>query len=598
MRKAHSYHVLSRRLATRATFALALVPATGWLLLSCSTSRTPAEGESPSPKPPLHSVPGADARSGAPAKRAAGTMTRLVGLATRPPAGTLAGAGTGARGASSRGTPPHAGAGFRTAVPKPPMHFDGRIPPDLPPFPGGVDGTEFFPDPFFYGEETWDGLEVRLQLYLAYQHKDLAAVAVARNLPESALEEYERLERTLEARPVTETILRDIHDTLVDWARRARTVLLIRLGRFGEASACIGTIHWASNPADTAWRDFLEAALAARANRDMDSSARYLRVAETLRQLLPGPPWTPRATGPAPAMAARHADRLDRLRAYVLWFDPLATVQPWGVYSPLLTQRALWVRALAATLAASGDPGARRSATEALLEHLLDAPKIEVDRSRLTPAIEAARQTAPLDALVAAEAAVKTAERTRPRTSVERLQGMPTGDSYLDVLGQAGSPPVGRTEKLSLDDTAHRAWTERHVEAINAAIEQGRPGDVGPLLDEMIAELEAYPFDSRYFNIKRVRNEGIRLLVLTGQPDRALAMLDGFYPLQDLDYRVPCRKGVLEAMRGRIQLEAGRLDAAHGALTRALTHTRRWLGYVDRYRGTVLPPPAIDEPSP
>ncbi len=468
---------------------------------------------------------------------------------------------------------------------RPPERFNGRIPPDLPPVPMGVDGTRFIPDPFFYGEETWDGLEIRLQLYLAYQYKDLAVVDVAQNRLDAALDRYRRLEQRLTARPVDEVILRDIHEALLDWARRAQCVLLVRLGDRNAASTCLMRVHWGTGKGEAAWRDFLQGALRGVTAGETGVEGSLAAVAARYRELLPGPPWTPRATGPAPTMADRHRDRLDRVHAYVVWFDPLATRQPWGVYGPAQTQRALWARAIAATLAAHLEPASRRAALSALLDGLVKAPDIAVARAQLEPLVQAAGPVDPMDALVTAETAAQTRDRVQPHTSADLIQGMPTGDSYLDLLGQAGSPPVGKTEKLSLDDPEHRAWTAHYVDAINNAIAEGRTGDIAPLLQKMIRELDAYPFDSRYFNIKRVRNEGIRLLVLTGQPDRALSLLDGFFPLQDLDYRVPCRQGVLEAVRGRILLEAGKLDKAREAFSRALGHTERWLGYMDRYRG-------------
>ncbi len=509
--------------------------------------------------------------------------------------------GTGEPEGESSGGHPQGTARPAAQGTRPPERFNGRIPPDLPPVPRGVDGTEFIPDPFFYGEETWDGLEIRLQLYLAYQHKDLAMVAVAdQDLP-TALAHYRRLGQALAERPVSEVILRDIHQALEDWALRAQCVLLVRMGRQDPAAACLERVRWGAAPGDAAWHAFLQVALHDPARTD--PTGPWPRLEARYRRLLPGPPWKPRTEGPASTMAERHRDRLDRLRAYIVWFDPLVTRQPWGVYGPADTQRALWARAVAVVLAEHETPAARKEALAPLWALLDAAPAVRVDQAVLGSVVESPGPVPLLDALVAAENAVQTLEHLQPRTSVEKLQGMPTGDSYLDVLGQAGAPPVGRTEKLSLDDPAHRAWTARYVDAINTAIEAGRAGEVATLLQAMIRELDAYPYDSRYFNIKRVRNEGVRLLVLTGHPDEALALLDGFFPLQDLDFRVPCRQGVLEAMRGRILLEAGRLEEARQAFQRALGHTRRWLSYMDRYRdapgpaGPARPPPSGGRPA-
>lgn len=463
------------------------------------------------------------------------------------------------------------------------MNFDGRIPPDLPPFPGGVDGTEFFPDPFFYGEETWDGLELRLQLYLAYQHKDLAVAALARGRPETARSHYEALAQALQARPVRESILRDIHAALIDWATRAQAALEVVSMTPTAASTLLNQVPWKNDPADTAWRRFLDAAIRFRENDPKEACTLAKQGAGILRRLLPGPPWRPIAHGPAPTMADRHRDRLDRVQAYVRWFNPFSTREIWGQYDQVETTRSLWVRMTAATLAQCGDATQRAKAVQALLDHLPESAGLTVDRNRLLRGVSTGPQD-PIALLTLADTSIETDEQAHPQTSVERLQGMPTGDSYLDLLGQAGAPAVGRTRKLSLDDPDHRAWTAQYATAINQAIARGDVAQIGPILEHMISELNQHSFDSKYFNIKRVRNEGIRLLVATGQPDQALALLQGFFPLQDLDFRVPNRRGVLEAIRGRILLAAGRLDEAEQAFRQALDHTRRWLEYVDRYR--------------
>jgi hypothetical protein len=142
---------------------------------------------------------------------------------------------------------------------------------------------------------------------------------------------------------------------------------------------------------------------------------------------------------------------------------------------------------------------------------------------------------------------------------------------------------------LSLEDPAHRARITEVVTQMNTALAEGRAEEALAGALELEKELAAAPYKSRYYNVKKVRDEVIRLGVLTGRFDDALQRVRAFYPLQDLDYRCPNRVGILKAMEGRVLLEAGKMDNAERLLREALQDTRRWLGYMDRFSATSGP---------
>lgn len=135
--------------------------------------------------------------------------------------------------------------------------------------------------------------------------------------------------------------------------------------------------------------------------------------------------------------------------------------------------------------------------------------------------------------------------------TVEGIGGMPTGDTLIDVGGEPGPKAIGRLEKLSLDEPAHRQWVEDTVYVLNARLNE-RPGAVLSVLKSRTDQLDAFKHGSRYYNIKQLRNEGVRVLAAAGHYDLARQVLAMNFPLHHQDWECPNREGILVALDARL----------------------------------------------
>ena len=139
----------------------------------------------------------------------------------------------------------------------------------------------------------------------------------------------------------------------------------------------------------------------------------------------------------------------------------------------------------------------------------------------------------------------------RPEFTVEGVGGMPTGDSLIDVGGEPGPKAIGTLEKLSLSEPVHRQWVEDTVYVLNARLNE-RPGAVLSLLKSRTDQLDAFKHGSRYYNIKQLRNEGVRVLAGRGHYDLARQVLAMNFPLHHQDWECPNREGILLALDARL----------------------------------------------
>lgn len=171
-----------------------------------------------------------------------------------------------------------------------------------------------------------------------------------------------------------------------------------------------------------------------------------------------------------------------------------------------------------------------------------------------------------------------------PRTETETLftvdgiGGMPTGDSLIDVGGEPGPKAIGTLEKLSLDDPSHRQWVEDTAYVLNARLQE-QPGAILSLLKSRTDQLDAFKHGSRYYNIKQLRNEGVRVLAARGHYDLARQVLAMNFPLHHQDWECPNREGILAALDARLAA----LDGASN--TKALLLNARALS--DTFLGQV-----------
>jgi hypothetical protein len=164
--------------------------------------------------------------------------------------------------------------------------------------------------------------------------------------------------------------------------------------------------------------------------------------------------------------------------------------------------------------------------------------------------------------------------------TLEGLAGMPTGDSLIDVAGEPGPAAIGKLARLGLDDAAHIAWINAQLPVLNDALVNDPPAVVRHL-SEMVAALNRYSHGSRYYNIKQVRNAGVRQLARAGHPELARQVLVLNRPFHHQDWACPNRVGIVLAIEGRLLAVAGDPRAPE-VLRRAAEATSGFLADVDQ----------------
>jgi len=186
-----------------------------------------------------------------------------------------------------------------------------------------------------------------------------------------------------------------------------------------------------------------------------------------------------------------------------------------------------------------------------------------------------------LDAEIASAGGLKAPKLLAPRVefTVQGAGGMPTGDTLIDVAGQPGPKAIGKLAKLGLDDAGHRQWVEDTVYVLNSKLGEN-PGGVLSIVHTRTSHLDQMGHGSRYYNIKQLRNEAVRVLAQAGHPRVALQVLQMNYPLHHQDWECPNREGILVAIDGRISAQAG-LKNAMSRLTEARRLTDAFLAKVD-----------------
>ncbi len=231
---------------------------------------------------------------------------------------------------------------------------------------------------------------------------------------------------------------------------------------------------------------------------------------------------------------ARHRLRVALVEAYVDAVDPMRPSEPSGYWSPDEVVRAAEELAVAAERLAAGGSSAS------------DVPSTR----------------APL------------------RFTVEGLGALPTGDSTVDVIGFPGPRAIGSLAVLSLEDPAHRAW----LAALAARLESAPSAAVPALVAQTAAELERKPHGSRYYNVKQLRNEAVRVLATRGAHAEARTVLAASWPLHAQDWACPNRAGILRAIDARLAVAGGAPDA-DAALDAADRETDAMLAHVARVEG-------------
>ena len=169
--------------------------------------------------------------------------------------------------------------------------------------------------------------------------------------------------------------------------------------------------------------------------------------------------------------------------------------------------------------------------------------------------------------------------------SWQGLGMLPTGDSLIDVAGEPGPTAIGKLAVMDLSDPTHQAW----LKAAESRLNEADDDQVLAIVRELVTELDRSRNGSRYYNIKSLRNGGVRVLARRGRYDDALALLSDNRPLHDHDWACPNRDGILLAIEGRLQARAGK-PQADATLEKAVAASLSFLDDVTRAEQTPSAP--------
>ena len=414
----------------------------------------------------------------------------------------------------------------------------GGPPPDLdqgqqhPPIPAHSpvwekDAGGFVPEFRWYGEQSWADVRMRVAGHLSAAGRDLARLSGARGEWAEASAIYSHVAERLAEIPVPpEGVSHDLHALLLEALRRdaALTGALARGEAPPEPEGALGLAG--------ARARYLGLALRHRAGEDVSAEAQALQAVLRLHMA----PRTDLDLDTFADFSDRHALRVRLVAAYLDALDPLGLEERWGYWEAAEVQR----QARLLSIALTGLCGE----AEALGELVGEAPSLAGVDPVLWPSVLADHLHSP-DQQVAFTA--------------EELGWLPTGDSLIDVGGQPGPRAIGTLEKLGLDDPQHRPWLEQTAQAL---AQTAAPPDTVAQVRAAAAYLDGMPHNSRYYNVKQLRNAGVRQLARAGAFPAALEILGDNWPLHHQDWACPNRAGILHALEGRLRAEAGDPRAA------------------------------------
>lgn len=377
------------------------------------------------------------------------------------------------------------------------------LPADNPAWDHDVQG--FVSSPQWYGEHDWEGVQMRALGHIAVIRRDRARFLAESGDLAAAASEYQGLAEELalltlsEAHPPAQ-----IRALLVEAALR-------------DAALCTALSDGTPLPQGHSGLYALRLrylSLARQAKQGQDVAAPAKALAQELAAF---PIPTDLAIDDFANFEARHALRVRLFAAALDAQDPLSLNEPWGYW----TAEEVSLQAHALTQAA-----------DALAE---------AERPPGDPMTWPAQAVGEL--------------RAPQRFTAEGLGWLPTGDSLIDVGAQPGPKAIGTLQKWGLDDPEHRARLERVAAELNAETD---PDTVLAGVRALAAELDAGTHGSRFYNVKQVRNEGVRVLASQGHAAQALALLNDNLPLHHQDWACPNREGIVLALRARLIHLSGR----------------------------------------
>lgn len=183
---------------------------------------------------------------------------------------------------------------------------------------------------------------------------------------------------------------------------------------------------------------------------------------------------------------------------------------------------------------------------------------------------------------------------------VDDLVSLPTGDSLIDTAASPGPRAIGRLWMMGDDDRAYVDWLGTVAESISAVAETDPDGVVAAIRGA-VAALDRHTHGSRFYNIKQLRNAGVRILASRGHAAQAALLLADQRPLHHQDWACPNRVGILRTLEGRVSMVADDLPAATRAFEEATALALAFLGDVaqaEKNPGHGLKAPGFGPPPP
>jgi hypothetical protein len=185
-----------------------------------------------------------------------------------------------------------------------------------------------------------------------------------------------------------------------------------------------------------------------------------------------------------------------------------------------------------------------------------------------------------IQATTSPKATLLTLATTAPEEAnpivVDDLVALPTGDSLIDTVASPGPRAIGRLWMMGDDDDAYVEWLEQLAEKLTSLADSDPVGFVTAIRTAVTA-LSQHAHGSRFYNIKQLRNAGVRVLASRGHHTEAASLLADQRPLHNQDWACPNRAGILRAIEGRAALASGDLSTAQTALQEASTLARAFL---------------------
>ena len=253
----------------------------------------------------------------------------------------------------------------------------------------------------------------------------------------------------------------------------------------------------------------------------------------------------------------RHKLRVKQWAAWGTICDPIGLIPNWGYFN-----RRVWLRIHRAL----------------------------VERSQ---AIQAT--TSPKATLVAL---ATTAPDEAVPIEVDDLASLPTGDSLIDTVAAPGPRAIGRLWMMGDDDEAYLAWLGALAEQITRLADTD-PAGVVAAIRTAVGALNQHTHGSRFYNVKQLRNAGVRILASRGHYSESSMLLADNYPLHNQDWACPNRAGILRALEARVAMANNDLATAATALTEASDLSRAFLKEVaqaEQTPGYGLKPPGFGPP--